>query len=531
MSKIVSPAELHARLRGDNEIALLDVREEGVFAKRHLLRAAPMPLSRLETRLPTLVPRRGTPVVLCDDGDGLAARAAAKMARFGYGEVALLDGGVAGWAEAGYMLFGGVHVPSKAFGEFVEQAYETPRIEARDLDRRRAAGDDLVILDSRPMAEYRRMNIPGGIDVPGAELAYRVHDVAPRPETTVIVNCAGRTRSIIGAQSLINAGIANPVMALKDGTMGWHLAGLDLERGQSRRAPAVSPEGLARARAAAARVARRFGVRTIDRDGLARLEAEADRRGLYLFDVRDPDEYAAGHLPGSRSAPGGQLVQATDTYVGAWNTRLVLVDDSGVRATMTASWLIQMGWREVYVLAEGLDGATLVGGAAATPVLGLDACEAETITVETLARMLDAGAAVVVDLDDSLAYRAGHIPGAWFAVRSRLDAALAKLPAKGDLVFASQDGVIARLAAADMTATSGRPTLALDGGTDAWRAAGLALEEGESRMAAATDDVWYKPYDHAAGVEDQMRAYLSWEVDLVHQIARDGTLSFARFPD
>src|SRR5690606_6230085 len=208
------------------------------------------------------------------------------------------------------------NVPSKAFGELVERRCNTPRLTAHELAAKLEVGEDLVILDSRPWDEYRRMNIPGGIDAPGAELVYRVHDLAPTPDRLVVVNCAGRTRSIIGAQSLINAGIANRVAALKDGTMGWHLAGLPLEKGADRHAPDPSPEALAKAQAAAARVAARVGVRSIDAAGLAQWQREADRRTLFLLDVRSPEEYAAGHLPGSRSAPGGQLVQATDEYVG-----------------------------------------------------------------------------------------------------------------------------------------------------------------------------------------------------------------------
>ena len=112
------------------------------------------------------------------------------------------------------------------------------------------------------------MNIPGAIDTPGAELAYRVHDLAPDPEVQVVVNCAGRTRSIIGAQSLINAGIRNPVAALKNGTMGWVLAGYELEHGQDRSAPNPSETGITRARACANNVSERFGVMKVGRETL-----------------------------------------------------------------------------------------------------------------------------------------------------------------------------------------------------------------------------------------------------------------------
>ena len=193
----------------------------------------------------------------------LAQRAARVLRRLGYRDLHVLAGGIAGWKAAGYELYSGVHVPSKAFGEHVEHHDNTPRIAAAELKAMLDAGKDLVVLDSRPMSEYRVMNIPGALDCPGAELVYRVHQAAPRPETLVVVNCAGRTRSIIGAQSLINAGIPNKVVALKNGTMGWHLAGLELERGQERMAPAPVGDALEKAKAAAARVAKRFSIRIL----------------------------------------------------------------------------------------------------------------------------------------------------------------------------------------------------------------------------------------------------------------------------
>jgi rhodanese-related sulfurtransferase/predicted metal-dependent enzyme (double-stranded beta helix superfamily) len=521
----IPPQALKEMVRDGEELAILDVREEGAFARAHLLFAASLPLSHLETRAASMVPRKGTRVVVMDgDGLGLAQRAARKLFDFGFTNIAVLRGGAEGWKRAGFELFSGVYVPSKAFGEVVEHECGTPRIEAAELKKKIEAGENLVILDSRPMDEFNRMSIPGGIDCPGAELVYRVHDMAPDPNTTVIVNCAGRTRSIIGAQSLINAGIPNKVMALKNGTMGWHLQGFKLAHGETRHAPAPSAEGLAKAKQRAAAVGRRFAVEHIGREALDRFRAERAERTLYQFDVRTPDEYRDGHLPESRMAPGGQLVQATDTYAATRNARIVLIDNDGVRATMTASWLIQMGWPEVYVLDGALEGRALETGPEPQAALG-DPGKVETVAPAQLKAMIDRGEAVAVDLDSSLAYRRGHVPGAWFAVRSTLPQCLGKLPAAGALVLTSPDGVLAKFAAGDLFA-AGRKALALDGGTQAWRASGFKLETGTERWAEMPDDVWYKPYENEKAVEESMRAYLTWEVALVEQIARDGDARF-----
>ena len=526
----VSANELKAMINDGHELALLDVREEGVNAKRHLLFACPLPLSRLELGIDALVPRRSTRIVLCDDDESLAQRAATKLMHFGYRNLSVLAGGVEAWKRAGYELFSGVHVPSKAFGEFVEQHERTPNLEASDVEALVSHGADLVILDARPMSEFHRMSITGAIDCPGAELIYRFHDIVSSPDTLVVVNCAGRTRSIIGAQSLINADVRNRVVALKNGTMGWHLSGFALDHGQSRSASAPSTQGLRRARAAAKRVARRFGVRSISDSEFTRMQGDADRRTLYLLDVRSPEEYLAGHLAGARSAPGGQLVQATDEYVGVRNARLVLVDSDGVRATMTASWLIQMGWKEIYVLGGDMSNRDLVVGPGGHLVLGLGEAAPNSVDAATLAGALEEKSAAVIDLNSSLGYRDAHIPGAWFAVRSRLDTALTKLPTSGMLVFTSPDGVAARLAAPEMVDHTDRMVRVLEGGTKAWIDAGLEVSSGMENLASEPDDVWYRPYDRVDGIESAMREYLNWEVDLMVQIERDGDAGFSSFP-
>jgi rhodanese-related sulfurtransferase len=381
---------------------------------------------------------------------------------------------------------------------------------------------DMVVLDSRPYDEYHRVSIPTGIDVPGAELVLRVRDLAPDPNTLVVVNCAGRTRSIIGAQSLINAGVPNKVVALRNGTMGWTLAGLTPDHGKERRAIHTSPDAIAWAKGAAGRVARRFGVERCDRAQLARWQAETTRT-THLFDVRDPEEYEAGHIAGALSAPGGQLVQATDQYVGALGARLVLVDPLEVRAVMTASWLKQMGWQDVFVLTE--EGRER--GRPEPRVLGLEDAPARGIAPAGLADLLAKGEASLLDLGSSRAFREGHIEGAWFAIRSRLDRALARVPVRKTVVLTSEDGVLARLAVREAEALGRGAVTFLEGGTRAWESSGRALAAGDGPMADEPLDLWLKAYDRASGVTAAMEEYLAWELDLLHRVEADGTCRFA----
>jgi rhodanese-related sulfurtransferase len=457
----------------------------------------------------------------CDDNDGSALRAARRMSALGYTDVAVLEGGIAAWEAAGYRLYSGVHVPSKAFAEVVEHEAGTPWISAPDLKALIDSGAGIVIFDSRSYEEYHNNSIPGAISVPGAELVYRFTDMVPSPDTTVIVNCGGRTRSIIGAQALRNAGFRNRIMSLKDGTMAWHLAGFGVVRGATRRPPEISETGRRAAIEAAARVAEWCGIPRIDRATLAAWRAEADRRTLYVLDVRTPEEYRAGHLAGARSAPGGQLVQETDAHIATWNARVVLVDDNGVRATMTASWLKQMGWTDVAVLVADPSGGDWQNGPHVPRVLGLEAAAVATIEPIDLRNRLAAGNTAIIDLDTSRSYGQGHILGAWFAIRSRLAEDLGTLPKAETIVPTSPDGALARSAAADLAGSTSVPVLVLAGGTEAWAGAGLPLETGTTRMASKPEDVVLSARERGQGREEAMREYLAWEIDLVNQMATD----------
>ncbi|MCK1357696.1 rhodanese-like domain-containing protein [Bradyrhizobium sp. 199] len=352
----VTPADIRCALLLREEIALLDLRFEAGFATGHPLFAANMAVDRIAIEAEARMPRKDVPIVLYDDGEGLVATGAERLAALGYSNISTLEGGLKAWRAAGYEIFQDVNSYSKAFGELVEARRHTPSLSADEVAKLIADKANMAILDVRRFDEYATMNIPGSVSVPGAELVLRAGQAAPDPETTIIVNCAGRTRSIIGTQSLINAGVPNKVRALRNGTIGWTLARHTLDRGADRRG-AIGPfdGGPANARD----VAYRAGVRHIGANEMAALVAQSGRT-LYRFDVRDAEEHSAGHLPGFRHYPGGQLVQETDMAAPVRGARIVLTDDRCVRADMTASWLAQMGW-EVYVLEGGYDGALEIG--------------------------------------------------------------------------------------------------------------------------------------------------------------------------
>lgn len=520
------PTRSHAQIRqallDRQELALLDVREEAPFAEAHPLFAANIPLSKLELEVYARIPRSNTPITVYDQGEGLAQLAAQRLRALGYHDVALLEGGLDGWHAAGGELFKDVNVPSKSFGELVDAQRHTPSLPVEEVQALLDAKADLVVLDARRFDEYQTMSIPGSTSVPGAELLLRVRELAPDPQTQVIVNCAGRTRSIIGTQSLVNGGIPNPVAALRNGTIGWTLAGQRLEHGQQRRFKAATPGNQALAQQSARAVADQAEVARIDRTQLHQWQADGQRT-TYLFDVRTPEEFADGHLPGARSTPGGQLVQETDHVASVRGARLVLVDDDGVRANMSASWLAQMGW-QVAVL-DGLQAADFSEtGAWQAPLPAVPV--AEEISPQTLAQWLETPGTLVLDFTASANYVQRHIPGAWWALRSQLAESLAGIDAPQRFVLTCGSSLLARFVVPELQALTQRPVFVLKGGTTAWIAAGLPVEESRQHLAAPRIDRYRRPYEGTDNPREAMQGYLDWEYGLVAQLGRDATHGF-----
>lgn len=513
---------VRSKLLNREEIAFLDVREEAPHAEGHPLFAANFPLARIELDAYTKLPRRDVPIVTFDSGEGLAELAATRLTALGYSDVAVFAGGLDAWKAAAGEVFIDVNVPSKAFGELMESVCHTPSISAQEVKAMIDAEADMVIVDVRRFDEYQAMCIPTGISVPGAEVVLRVPDLATRPQTRIIVNCAGRTRSLIGTQSLINAGMPNPVAALRNGTIGWTLAQQQLDFGQSRRFPATPDQSVEIAGQRARTVADRAGVKRASKQDLVSWAMQKDRSS-YFFDVRSLAEYEKGHLRGFFPIPGGQLVQETEMYAAVRGARIVLADDDGARANMSASWLAQMAW-DVYVV-DGLmaeDFSETGARQARLPML----TENREVTPATLRDWLRSGNVVVTDVAKHAVFKKGHIPGAWYVMRSQLDAAIPILPKAPRYVVTSDDSLLAQLVAPELAKRVEGETYVLSGGTQAWARAGYEMEAGQTRLASKPTDRYQRPYEGTDASPEAMQAYLAWELGLIEQLARDGTHHF-----
>lgn len=541
-------------LNDGEELAFIDIREEGPYGEGHPLLAVNVPFSLLETALPPLVPRLGTRLLLLGDDAAVTSRALARLSTLGYDSLYFLAGGIQAWEHGGQPLFKGVNVPYKAFAEFVEHLLHTPDIAADELARLVEQQGDYVLLDSRTVEEYNRFHVPSAIAVPSAELLYRFDDLVPSPETLVVISCAGRTRGIIGAQTLINAGVPNKVVALSGGTQGWRLADRVTVRDDARYFPPLSARAEKSARERAAKLAQRFGVTVIDAATLGQWQSDRTRT-TYLFDVRNHDEHLRGHRVGARWAPGGQLVQSLDKWAGTRNARIVLNDNDGVRATTTAHWLLQLGWDAVVL--PGFEPANVASSPAvststspaaaqaahssppafvAAPFAALISASASPAALATPVPVIDAVAArqrlqagaLGLSADRSWDYRRAHPAGTRWVNRSRLAGVLAELAGTSAevLVFAGQ-GALADGVARDLF-DAGVDVKRVAGKQQDWLAAGLEVQSSPRVPSDAQQlDFLFWLHDRHDGNAAASAAYLDWEADLPRQVADPAAAHFS----
>ncbi|MDA0264191.1 MAG: rhodanese-like domain-containing protein [Chloroflexi bacterium] len=523
MANKISSQDLKNLMDGDSPYALIDVRESGEYNATHIPGAALIPRRRIEFIIGDSVPFKGTQVVVCDDDGRRAQLAAATLEKLGYTNVFHLEGGTNRWASNDLPTEWGVNVPSKDFGEMQEVVHHVPEISADDLHERIERGDKLVILDSRTPEEYQRMCIPGGRSLPGGELALRITDITKElePGTTVVINCAGRTRSIMGTRVLQRMGVN--AVGLKNGTSGWLLAGYDLEYGGDRvELPQVSPEGKAAAEEYAARLAKEDGVRYLDVGGLQEVLNKRDEESVYLIDVRTEQEYTSGHIPGFRSFPGGQAVQRSDDVAVVKNATYVFCCDGTARATITASLYRQMGHENVFAVAGGVTAWQDANreketGYPRNDIPGM--AEAETSTKKVTPQELSSNPSdLVLFLDTSQDFSQGHTPGAKWISRSWLEIEIdaAARSKSASITLTCGNGRNSTLAAATLKALGYTDVSVLEGGFAAWKSAGLPVEEGLTGIVRPPSDINYLGVDRSYA---EMMNYLRWETALGEKYA------------
>jgi rhodanese-related sulfurtransferase len=517
----ISCRDAAALMASDSLYAVLDIRERGEFNARQIANATSLPRSQIEFRIAELVPNQQIPIVVYDDDGERAELAAATLVRLGYSDVRVLGGGLPSWQQADLPVASGINVPSKSFGERICHERKIPEISAEELKTLQQNTADLIVLDMRTPEEYGRFCIPRAINVPGGDVILWANQLKERPETSIVVNCAGRTRSIIGAAGLRRLGLNN-VRALKNGTMGWVLAGLGLESTPNRQTAKASQASREKAMHLALRLVEEEGISRIFPGELMSLMQNVDDGVTYIIDVRSENEFASGHLPGSLNIPGGQAVQRADDFIAVRNGRIIFVSNASARAVMAAYWYRQMGFSNVAVLQGGLS-AWMESGES----LALGANRAETLGYETateLVRFIDARAleeelqksrALVLDVGTSVDFEAAHVPGAYWISRGWIELKLPeRFPERSQpIILTCPDDRNSVLAAQALSSIGYTDVAVLRGGVRAWAKNGHRTETGLDLCLVEANDVVLSP--SIRGSKEEMQRYLDWEVKLV----------------
>lgn len=510
MIQPVSVTEAKSLLHSGREIALLDVREAAAFGEGHPLFASHAPYSRLEMLAGALVPRAKVPVLLIDDGDGVAELAARRLADCGYTDLRPICGGMPAWARRGYGVFAGVNVPGKTLGELLEHSRHTKIVRAETLSEWQSEKRPFHLFDVRPPGEYAKMRIPGASCVPNGELAHRFAALVADPSIPVVLTCAGRTRGLVGALGLSLAQVPNPILALENGTQGWALAGFPLERGASAGPlPTLDDDAMAVSRARADRVLGQEGIAEVAPGTVARLLAEPDRT-TFVFDLRTEAERMAQPVAGAVPVLGGQLVQATDAYMAVRHARVVLVDDAGLRAATAAVWLRALGFDPVVARVGGEQPLKPLRPWAPTLPPAL-----RPISPFQGRHIAESGVPVL-DLRPSDERDAAAIEGALWSVRPRLRYDLPQ--DAGRVVAITGDAAVAALASLDLR-DAGIELLWLAFDKDALVDAGWRIVAAPPPLSreAAVDQVWFAHGRHDGDREASL-LYLAWERGLVDQL-------------
>ena len=518
MANQVSCRDLAALMASQTPHAVFDVRERGEFNLGQIANTTSLPRSQIEFRIGALMPDRRIPIVVYDEGEGRASLAAHTLKEFGY-DVSILDSGLPGWRKEGHPTVSGVNVPSKAFGEKVHHERAVPEISPEELRTLQERVADLIVFDVRTPEEYGRFCIPGGLNVPGGDLLLWAEALRRKPETTIVVNCAGRTRSIIGTAALQRLGLNN-VRALKNGTMGWVLAGLELESNPTRVAPIAPAESRKQAREIALRIAEEEGISWVSALELAAHSPANDLGVTYLVDVRSEGEYEAGHIPGSLNIPGGQAVQRADDFVAVKNSRIIFISDQSARAVMAAYWYRQMGFPDVKVLQGGFEawregGGAVESGASQDEPLGFETAKklARTLIPDEVNSLLQSSP-VILHVGSSADFAVKHLPDSKWISRGWLELKLPSLctDKAQPIVLACRDGQSSILAAKTLAEMGYKEVFVLNGGVRIWERAGYPIETGLDACLVEPNDVVLSP--SVKGDKEAMRRYLEWEIKL-----------------
>lgn len=512
--------DLEELLQSRKIFTLIDVRERNEYESGQILGATHVARSLLESRMPVLVPMKNTKIILYSNNNERSLFAAKTLEGYEYSNIFYLDGGLNSW-KAEHPVVEGTHVIGKVFGEIVGDVRKMmTKISPKELKSWMQNNDNYIVIEVRPSEEVTKTgSIPGAINIPGVELATKITDYV-EDGRKIVTTCAGHTRGYISSATLNLMGVEQ-VYDLECGTLGWQLAGFDLVK-EIPQGPQPSMKSKKASDAFAENLVKTQDISLIKAKGLQGLLNNQGDTPTYLLDVRSLEEYELiGHIPRSISIPGGQAIQNSDDIVAVHGANIVFICDNGTRSTITAYWYKEMGYPNVYVLEGGLNDWTLQGkklerGRSQISPLGFQ--EAIDGVVETdpftLKIMLDKHPELImIDVGDSRSFKSGHIPGAHWVPRGRLEQRISQFVSSKEnlLVITCTDGLNSIFAAATLKELGYKRVSILSGGKNAWKNNNFSMEDG---IDGIEPDDWFVNLSEYN--LEEAKKYFAWEDSLIH---------------
>lgn len=486
----------------DSGIFLVDVREPSEFEAGHIPGAVNIPLRTLAQSL-DMIPSDQPVLVYCASGHR-AGQATAALRLLGYDNVKSFPGSWKAWSEAGEAI----STEAAAAQTFEPKAVDEATLAAVDTfltnipegfysvgaaDKLQEAIDSgAVLIDVREESEFADGAIPGALNIPLRTLGQNLDQIpADQP---VVVYCASGHRAAVATAMLHVLGYDN-VRSFPAGYGAWEAAQGEAAAGETAAVSAAAP---AEGDVVAAVDAFLSGIPEgfLSVGNLEAFKAAIDSAGPLLIDVREADEYAAGHIEGAINIPLRTLADNLDKIPA--DQPVIVYCASGLRCGMGTAALAILGYDNV----RSFPGSWKAWSAAGEPA-STEAVEAVVVTakevdpaaltavggfltnipegflsvgdVEKMAAAVEAGA-TVIDVREESEFAEGHIAGAINIPVRTLGQNLDQIPTDGPVIIYCASGHRAAMATAALHVMGFDNVRVFTAGYGAWEAAGEPTE-------------------------------------------------------
>ncbi|MCB0033311.1 MAG: rhodanese-like domain-containing protein, partial [Anaerolineales bacterium] len=335
---------------------LVDLRQPEEFAEASIPGAVNIPLRELFSRLDEL-PADQPIIVHCASGHR-AALGLTALQTVGYTNVRSFSPGIKGWLAAQETT---AEVPTfdvVAATDVYLSAMPDGYMVIKDVDSFNGIMDSgqAVLIDVREEAEYAEGHIPNAINIP---LRTLTENLAAIPtDMPVVVYCASGHRAAMATSALHMLGYSN-VRTFAPGWKGWTAAeqvvSTDPFVGETYTIGNFDPLYLTAVNDFVANIPEGWLVIKTADDVTALLDT-----GAFVLDVRQPAEFAEGHIPGAVNIPIRELAQNLDQL--PTDVPIVVYCASGHRAALSIASLQVMGFDNVRSFSAGWKGWTEAGG-------------------------------------------------------------------------------------------------------------------------------------------------------------------------